>query len=76
MMGNHVVVCRLDTAFPLVVTVEDFDLAGNDFMGQLKLDLKSLLKKGEPLKQWFKLQPEDEDDQKDYGEDELGLSWW
>ena len=30
-----------DTAFPLVLTVEDFDLAGNDFMGQVFTSLLS-----------------------------------
>jgi Ca2+-dependent lipid-binding protein len=64
-----------DTAFPLEIVVEDFDLAGNDFMGQLQLPIKDLLTKGVALRQWFKLEPEDGDDKNDYGELELRLKW-
>ena len=40
---------------PLVVTIEDFDIAGNDFMGQVKIPLISELTKSQPLRRWHKL---------------------
>jgi Ca2+-dependent lipid-binding protein len=64
-----------NTAFPLILTIEDFDLAGNDFMGQAVIKLTEELVKGKKQRSWYKLRGADASDDAEYGEIEVELLW-
>jgi len=63
-----------DTLHPLMLTIEDFDLAGNDFMGQVEIKLNELVM-GRKSSKWHKLESNEPNDSTDFGEIYIEILW-